>query len=197
MRKSNILIILISVVIAFFFIFLIQKPRQGYLTDIEKFYSLFTPDMQSWVDLHLDSIACKPKGYYFNDHQICFICKEEEACFGYVYVKREGGTKMNPSGSPFLSGKYDENTAINFYSLGIANSLNCKGKGEKWICNNGIELTFKNNTVILTFPQGSDLRQEIEKISKEISVECEYIDFFFHCGAMSFLPIEENKIEVK
>jgi len=201
MKRRNILILLISIIVIFFFItffiFLIQEPKQGYLTDIEKLYSLFTPDMQSRVDSYLNSIVCKPKEYYIENQQVCFVCKKLDTCFGYVRVQREGGKKMNPYGRPSLTGKYDENTAINFYSLGIANSLNCKGKGENWICNKGRELTFKDNTVILTFPQGSDLHQEIEKISKEIGIECEYINFFFSCGAMSLLPIEENKVEVR
>ena len=198
MKKNhmNIAIIVFVVIFVVLLIYYLRR-KEGYLTDIEKIYSLFTPDMQSWVDSYLNSIVCKPKEYYIENQQVCFVCKKLDACFGYVWIQREGGKKMNSYGRPSLTGKYDENTAINFYSFGIVNSLNCKGKGEEWICNNGIELSFKNNTVILTFPQGSDLHQEIEKISKGIGVECEYIDLFFRCGAMSFLPIEENKVEVK
>ena len=199
----KILIVFLILSISIFLVFLLYSsthPKIQFLTNTTELYSSFTPYMQQWVNSRLNSIDCKPDKYYFNDSQICFACKELNVCFGYVYVQREGGEKINPYGYPFLIGKYDENVAVNFYSLGLSNSLNCeKGIEKKWICNNEIELTFENNTVTLMFPQGSNLYQEIERISMENGLECEFINniyIFFNCKVMSFLPIGENKVEV-
>jgi len=169
MRKSNILIILILVIAFFFimfFIFLIQEPEQGYLTDIEKLYSLFTPYMESWVDSHLEKINCKPNEFYIASKEICFNCNKFEACFGYASVRRTGGMKMNPKGKPYLKNVKEISLEVaDFYKEGLASKFDCQKKNKNILeCDEGVSFV-KNDS---EFDMILRDQNEIEKIAQTI-----------------------------
>jgi hypothetical protein len=134
--KKRIILIFLSIVIIFFFatffIFLLQKPKPRYLTNISKLYAQFTPYMKTWVDSHLERINCKPSEFYItskeNSKEVCFICNNIDACFGYGLVEREEpGKKMNPKGTPYLKNIKNFTTEIaDFYKDGLATKFNCR-----------------------------------------------------------------------
>jgi len=180
MKKRDILIFISIVIIFFLFtfsIFLLQKPKQKYLTDIEKLYSRFTPTMEEFIDSHLSYLNCKSEKYYFEGHQICFPCKEGDACFGYALVSRTGGKKMNPKGTPFLEGKYNKEDELKFYSKGVSRFLNCKCNREcfcDWGVKPGLE---ENNQVVFAFPEKIDIKEKIQQIAQRANAgKCEFTD---------------------
>ena len=60
--------------------------------------------MKEKVDSYLKNIGCKPNEYYNpnGNSEVCFVCEDADACFGYVWVQKTGGEKMNPKGAPSL-----------------------------------------------------------------------------------------------
>lgn len=180
MKKRTILIF-ISIVIIFFFvtflIFLLQKPEQKYLTDIENLYSLFTPTMKEFVNSYLSYVDCKGEKYYFDNDQICFHCKKGDVCFGYALVSRTGGKKINPKTRPFFKGNYSKEDELKLYSQGISKFLNCKCN-EECFCDWGVKPRLEENyRVVFVFPEKIDIKEKIQRIAQRANVDkCEFTD---------------------
>jgi len=173
-KKIKILILTPLVIfIISFSIFLISQyypilSKYKFLTDIKKLYSRFTPTTERYINYYLKGIHCKPKKYFYDDSKkICFPCAKLNACFGYAWVRREDGLRMNIN-DIFLTGKYDSRAKYNFFTLGIANLLNCKCN-EKCACEDGIELGFiEHRGPVFVFPLNIEKEPKIESIAKEL-----------------------------
>lgn len=202
----SILDVLVLIGLVFSFSHFLKKPapyiplEPKYLTDIEELYSQFAPYMKSTVDSYLATIECQPTKYDKSDSEICFHCNMLDACFNYVWVKREKGEdKMNPKGIPSLKGDYSKETELNFHSLGVFKSLNCKCEQE-CICDNGIKARLEERgMVIFTFPKDVNIKEAIKKIvAKAEKPECEFEDLDgivnFSCGTLLRGTITENEV---
>jgi hypothetical protein len=204
MKKGDILIFISIIIIFFFatfFIFLLQKPKPRYLTDISKLYAQFTPYMKTWVDSHLERIHCKPSEFYITpketSKEVCFICDKLEVCFGYATVQREGGRKMNPYGEYYVkSDKINLNIA-DFYTDELASLFNCKNENEKTLkCDFNLNFVLKEKGVDIIIKDKNELpnisRLLCQKRMKTEKVEC--IESICHCKNLVISVIGEKLI---
>ncbi|UCG95047.1 MAG: hypothetical protein JSV92_03310 [archaeon] len=118
-----------------------EKPevKSEIFSDLETVYSQFTPFMEDHVDSKLEEINCEPSGYYYLDSEVCFVCEEVEACFGYGWVNRTGGKKMNPSGPSTIKTDEFDRKFVDFHMKGLATLFNCINVNETLLsCDHGI-----------------------------------------------------------
>jgi len=187
------LILFLLIIVIVYFGFYSYKPKVKILSNITELYSLFTPYMEETVNSNLKLIDCEPNKYYYNDSAVCFVCNDMNACFGYGWVNRAEGEKMNPMGLPYLSEECDINTKMSFYSDGFSKLLSCRCDKE-CVCEDNIKarlkdeeiiLTFpgnitqkqKSREVIFTFPENINIKQKIEQITKKVGIgECNFTD---------------------
>jgi hypothetical protein len=227
MKKKNLIIsisviiflVLITIAASFWYWYYFVKEK--YLTNINELYSFFTPTMEKFVNLHLESIECPKSKYYYNNSYVCFVCGKFDACFSFSSVKRGPDIKMNPAGNFYLTGKYDNLTALHFYSSGIDKFLNCNDKLE---CENGIKAKIENNIVtnlkityngtstiinntlngtfaVFEFPSTfsiSDINSEIIKLANKLGYgkgTCNYfLDFIRSCDSLIILWVDNNNV---
>jgi len=193
--------VLILIGLVFSFIHFLKAPSPyvpevtKYLTDIDKLYSSFTDYMTETVDSYLKTIGCKPKKYYYyDDSKICFVCGNTDACFGYAWVTIPEGEKRNPKGIPLLTGNYNKETEINFYSFGIAKLLNYKCEKE-CICDEGIKAELERGLVTFTFPEDVNIKEKVEKIAKLAGYdECKFEDKDFNCGNLAGIMTSSDEV---
>jgi len=180
-----ILLIGVGVAIAVFFGLQLYKPKIKTYSNVTELYSLFTPYMKSTVNYRLQAINCQPNEYYYENSSVCFVCNDMHACFGYGWVIRAGGEKMNPKGVPYLSGKYNRDALINFYSWGLAKELGCSCE-MGCECSEGIKVRLEDNIVIFSFPENYNITKRIEEVARDIGFgNCEFIISnisSFNCG---------------
>jgi hypothetical protein len=166
-RKIKILTSILSIIIIFFFVtfVLFLKSKQRYPTEIEKLYSQFTPEMKNWVDSHLNFLGCKPKKCYSNENQFCFICKEGDTCFGYGWVERTGGKKMNPYGPTYIVTDKINVKVANFYTEGVASIFNCKNEEKNTLkCNFSLKFILKEKRVDIVLKNKNELQNVARKV---------------------------------
>lgn len=117
------LILIISVL--FYYFYFLAQPK--YLTDIAELYSFFTDYMKDEIGLRLQLLGCEPKKYYYDNSNFCFVCGSISPCFGYGWIDREEGMKMNPGGFPYIAGAEELEVQIaDFCKDGLASEFNCK-----------------------------------------------------------------------
>jgi hypothetical protein len=222
--KKNIILILFIVVLIFFFYLILYgiRIKPAILSNVTELYSLFTPTMESFVNLHLEPITCQKNEYYYNNSSFCFICGKFDTCFGFSYVIRERGkTEMNPTSTIYLNGEYDNLTALNFYSSGLDRFLNCK---ENLECENGIKAKIENNIVtnlrityngstttvnnalngtfaVFRFPSTysvNDINSEIMKLANNLGYgneTCKYfLDYIRYCDKLIIIWVDNNAV---
>jgi hypothetical protein len=223
LEKNIILIILIIILISFMYIiWYSNRIKPATLSNVTDLYSLFTPAMENFVNLHLDPTGCQKSEYYYKNSSLCFLCDKFDACFSFGYVKRElGKTKINPMGNVYLDGKYDNLTALHFYSSGLDKLLGCRDNLE---CENGIKAKIEDNIVtnlrityngttvvknnllngtfaVFEFPSTfsiNDINSKIIKMANELGYgneTCDYLlDFIGSCSKLSILWVDNNDV---
>jgi hypothetical protein len=143
----------ILIVIAFVFLILSVSYWQIFLparhiktlSNITEPYSLFTPSLKNQIDAHLSAIDCIPMQYYFDDSYVCFVCDDFDACFGYGWVLREGGKKINPTGITKLENvkKFSVKNA-RFFLDDLTDKLNCNVKNTSTLqCDFSVFIVFQ------------------------------------------------------
>lgn len=179
--------ILIGSVLSYFYF--LSQPK--YSTNITELYSSFTDYMKETVDYRLQLLDCTPEKYYYDNSNLCFICGNIHPCFGFGWVERSGGRKMNPKSLFFLKGKYSKEDTLNFYSYGIAKLLNCRCN-EECICDDEIKTEMTENEIRFTFPTDTNIKEKIEKIIKEeCSVTGENL-LLFRCKNLKGIILTES-----
>jgi len=154
--------------------------------------------MEEEVESYLQYIDCNPDIYYYTDDAVCFVCNKINACFNYVFVDRYGGKKMNFF-NPFLSGTYEKETELNFYSRGLTDSLNCNCLNDECFCENEIKVTLTKavtsepiDRFLVVFEYENDPTEKIIYIANKInSGKCVFDDVEFKCGELSGIILEE------
>jgi len=139
MKKKNlilsiILFTLFLFVSSFLYSFFFIRPREEtkYLKNITELYSSFTDYMKETVDYRLKLLACEPKEYYYDNSNLCFVCGKIHACFGFGWVNRTGGERMNPKGRPYLTNYEKFGVEIaDFYEDGLASLFECVKKDDE------------------------------------------------------------------
>lgn len=114
----------------FFFIYSVEESK--YLKNITELYSSFTEYMKEIIDYRLELLDCQPKKYYYDNSNLCFVCGKTHACFGFSWVDRAGGQRMNPKGKPYLI-NYDKLGVeiADFYKDGLASLFECVEKDDE------------------------------------------------------------------
>ena len=161
-----------------FFIYSIEESK--YLKNITELYSSFTEYMKEIIDYRLELLDCQPKKYYYDNSNVCFVCDKTHACFGFSWVDKEGGKKMNPQNLPYLKIEEIDIKAADFYRHGLASGFNCNKKDENRLeCDNGL-IFVKDDLNIKMFITNLD---NFEEVSKKI---CIYFNYEFEeCGYLS------------
>jgi len=168
------------------------ESEVGMYSNVTELYSLFTVYMEESVNSYLKYIECQPNKYCYDDSSICFTCNEMEACFGYGWVNRSGGEKMNPVSPFFLKGKYSKEELISFHSYGMSWLLNCVCN-ENCTCNDEINVELTENDVRFTFPTNASIKQKIEEISGEgCNVAPSDGLSFIHCKNLRGIILNES-----
>lgn len=169
---SIVLIVLVIIGVTYFSLYLPSKPRVKTLSNVTELYSLFTPLMQNYVSLHLNSIECYTNEYYYNNSNVCFVCYDFDACYRYAWVNRTGGQKMNYFGMYCKGGNHK--TRLNFYSFGVAKLLNCECDKE-CICEGEIKGNVKDlestSISVFTFPGKLDITTKVVEIANKKNLE--------------------------
>ena len=156
--------------------------------------------MNQTVSYRLSAVNCQPNQYYFADNQtVCLVCGSANACFGFFRVDLGAeGIKMNANQQIiYLTGNYDNFTALHFYSYGIDKILNCN---ELLVCKDGIVARVENNSAIFTFPNNftaNDIYDEIKSIATSLGYDqtCQYIqNILVTCGKLVINWRGENEI---
>jgi hypothetical protein len=198
-KFQTLLFILLIIAFLFFFIYPLIHPKVNYLTNTTELYSSFTPYMQDWVNFYLQAINCEQKKYYYLNESVCFACQNFDACFGYAYVNRSEGVRMNPMGKPLLSTEMPS-IIFPFYSFGVTNIINCSynQKEMECLCENGIKAKMiEDHTVILTFPEDVDINQTLKDVTDNLGFKkCDFRNMGFACEVVEFyfLPSFEVRI---
>jgi hypothetical protein len=131
-KKNKILIMSLFVITAGVIaslIFLDFEKKPEVSTDIKGLYSSFTDYMKEYVDSPLKWLGCEPQQYSDDGSNICFLCEDADACFGYAWGNKGGGAIRVPSGFPYF-----ENTAglklkfVDFCFEGLASKFGCQEK---------------------------------------------------------------------
>ncbi len=181
-KKTLILSIIIgltlTIFIFFYFRFLVQ-PK--YFTDITELYSSFTDPMKAEVGSYLQSLACEPKEYYYDNSNLCFVCGDIHTCFGYVWVdRREEGMKRNSKYIPYIAGIEEFNVKVaDFCKAGLASEFNCQKINEN-------SLECEQIKFIATYEGGIFKCEEVRLMLKE---EAELKNF-----ANDFCRLREEEI---
>jgi len=128
-KKNKIFfIVLFVVLVAIVIVFGLQTytPEIKAYSNMTDLYSLFTENMQEFVDYRLGLVDCSPSKYYYENSTVCFVCDKMDACFGYGWVSWDG-EKMNPKWVPYLKNIEEINVkAADFYNYGVASKLSCE-----------------------------------------------------------------------
>lgn len=153
------------------------KPRIKTFSNITFLYSLFTEYMKHNVEYRLSLIDCEPKEYYYEDSSVCFVCDKMDACFGYTWVNRSSGNRMNLKDLPYLKNykKIDVKVA-DFYNDRLASFFNCKEKDEKTLeCDYTVTFVLGEKSVIMTLKNPEELENIARKICESLkkpSLQC-------------------------
>jgi len=148
------------------FLYIYSQKRSQYFTDIDTLYALFTSYMKNEVNSRLQLLNCSPKEYYYDDSSVCLVCGDIHPCFGFGWVKRTGGKRMNLKGISYLKNVKEINVKIvDFYQKGLASKLNCKKKGNEILeCENDIKFLMENSDIKMLLDDSSKFNVVSEKI---------------------------------
>ncbi len=185
-------LLILSFLYYFFFIYSVEESK--YLKNITKLYSSFTEYMKETIDYRLELLGCQPKKYYYDNSDLCFVCDKTHACFGFGWVDREGGKKMNPKGISYLKVEEIDIKAADFYRYGLASEFQCNKKDENRLeCDKGL-IFVKDDLNIKMFITNLD---NFEEVSKKICIhfnyeleECENLSC--RCEKILILAKQEN-----
>lgn len=150
MKKKTLVLAIIVILIlillsCFYFYYFYFLPKSARLVEL---YSLFTDYMKDTVDYRLRLLDCRPKGYYYDDSHLCFICGKVHPCFGFSWVERPQGKLMNPTGLPYLKFKKFDLKIADFYYDGLATKFNCKKvSSDSLECDYGLKFLLENGEV--------------------------------------------------
>lgn len=195
----TLLIFLVSSFLYFYYFHFLLKPK--YFTDISKLYSFFTEYMKDEVDSHLQLLNCSPKEYYYDNSNLCFVCRKMHPCFGFGWVNRNGIEKMNPKGIPYLSRVKGFDVKIaDFCEDGLASEFDCRKINENSLECENIRLIsvnrdeiFKCDEIKVILREDGGFKNFAESFCKvkkeEIGKTTESLAF---CGRY-IIELEENK----
>jgi hypothetical protein len=147
-----IFIALVILLASYSYTFLLRKPKIKILSNVTELYSLFTPYMENHVNTHLNAVNCIPTQYYYTNSYVCFICNDFDACFGYGWVLRDEGERMNPKGIVKLENikKFSVKNA-DFYLNGLGTKFNCNVKNASALsCDFSISIVFQEGKIVPT-----------------------------------------------
>ena len=112
-KKNKIFfIVLFVVLVAIVIVFGLQTytPEIKAYSNMTDLYSLFTENMQEFVDYRLGLVDCSPSKYYYENSTVCFVCLST-VCFVCLLRLWLGqlGWRKNESKMGALSEKHRRN----------------------------------------------------------------------------------------
>lgn len=167
-----------------------------------------TESMVSKVENKLGSVNCNPSNFTYgnssikNSSEICFRCKDYNACFEYGLVRAgEDTKKISPKANSYLQGNFTGKQDFAFETLGVSDALNCKTDKIPYRCVEGVTAGRDNLGAYFESSEGVEEKQAVRIISSKLDARsCKFTELestlsWYKCGELEG-NINNGKIRV-